>query len=224
MMDNELSNIYDYDVCKDFLYLRLINYTDNKDRLKDVIYQKIGDVVLVLSILIHANDIDGLGGIMVSKRIFESWDKELPMVMEIAINNTKRIAPPRRFSCRYSPKATMYKKGTFIDIPHFAYIGPFNSPMITTSLQKEGSIALFYPGIMEEMVHICNGSYFVVFTSIDEVHIHPENTISPHSLLQTLGEMNVQINHSDEILSRNIFFYNVAKHKLEALNLKEVEH
>ncbi len=60
------------------------------------------------------------------------------------------------------------------------------APTITTVKKKNGAIAMFYPGVLEKLAEICGGSYYVSFTSIHDVRIHPISTVQPRRILRSL--------------------------------------
>lgn len=78
---------------------------------------------------------------------------------------------------------------------------------------------MFYPGVQEKISEICGGSYYVSFTSIDDVRIHPKGTLQPRQILQLLKDVNKGFNKPEDILSRKLFFYNHEKKMLDVMEL-----
>ena len=66
-------------------------------------------------------------------------------------------------------------------------INPLFAPTITRPSEKEnGAIVMFYHRVLEKLAEICGGSYYVSFTSIHDVRIHPVSTVQPRRILRSL--------------------------------------
>lgn len=98
-------------------------------------------------------------------------------------------------------------------------INPLFAPTITTVKKKNGAIAMFYPGVLEKLAEICGGSYYVSFTSIHDIRIHPVSTVQPRRILRSLKDVNKMFNQASDILSRQIFVYDNEKKGLEPMEM-----
>ena len=98
-------------------------------------------------------------------------------------------------------------------------INPLFAPTITTVKKKNGAIAMFYPGVLEKLAEICGGSYYVSFTSIHDVRIHPVSTVQPRRILRSLKDVNKMFNQASDILSRQIFVYDNEKKELKPMEM-----
>lgn len=49
------------------------------------------------------------------------------------------------------------------------------SPALTMEQEINGAIATFYPGVLEQLHQMIDGDFYLVFTSISDVHIYPVN-------------------------------------------------
>ena len=92
-----MAKLENYEVAKEKLIIRPINYTDNRYELKKMIYKQYDDVALVLYTVMYDNKEMGLGTLKVQKHIFEKWGKDLEEVWEDALINSNIIAPPRMY-------------------------------------------------------------------------------------------------------------------------------
>jgi hypothetical protein len=97
-------------------------------------------------------------------------------------------------------------------------IGPADIPVVTTTKQRNGAIAMFYPGVKEKLAELFGGNYYVAFTSVDDARIHAKGTISPIDILSRLKDVNDHFPKED-ILSRKVFFYDAAKKVFDTLEL-----
>lgn len=209
----------DYAYIHEHLIIRPINYTDNRYELKDCIFERVGDIALVLYLLLY-DDERGLGTIKVPKSIFEEWKKERSDIWQEALVNTNVWAPPRMYMRERDMMDPPYDKGAFMAINgKLEKIDPLFAPVVETTRKTNGAVAMFYPGVQKKISEICGGNYYVAFTSIHDVRIHPEGSIPPRQILQSLKEINKGFNKPQEILSRKVFFYNVQKGTLEVKEL-----
>ena len=90
-------------------------------------------------------------------------------------------------------------------------ISMFQIPTITTTKQRNGAIAMFYPGVQEKIFEMVGGDYYVAFTSVDDVKIHVAGSIKPRSVLQNLKQVNKQFNTKEDVLSNKVFKYSGGK-------------
>lgn len=219
-IDEIVNNITDYSFIHERLIIRPINYTDNRFELKNCIYKQIGDIALVLYIFVYDNETMGLGTMKVQTPVFNMWGKELSEVWQEALINTNVMAQPRMYMNNNDTINPSFEKGAFMAINSTMKIeSKLFAPVVTTTKQKNGAIAMFYPGVQERIAEMCGGSYYVIFTSIDDVRIHPYGTSSPRSMLQSLKGVNKSFNRPEDILSRKVFFYDHEKHSLDVVEL-----
>ena len=219
-VDAITAHITDYSFIRERLIIRPINYTDNRYELKDCIYERIGDIALVLYVLLYESEEMGFGTVKVQKRIFDQWEKEREEVWEEALVNTNVWAPPRLYVKQEELFNPPYTTGAFMAInSNIDSIGRFFPPVVTTTKKKNGAIALFYPGVQEKLAELCGGSYYIAFTSIDDMRIHPDGTMNPRQILQSLKDVNKGFNQPEDILSRKVFFYDSEKKSLDVKEL-----
>ncbi len=215
-----IKNIADYSFMHNNLIIRPINFADNRYELKNCIYKQVGDIALVLYAMLYNNKEMGLATIKIPKPVFERWGKNLDEVWNEALINTNVWAPPRMYMKPSDMDKPSYEKGAFMALNSVPEkVNPLSAPIVTTTKQQNGAIAMFYPGVMEKVAQICGGSYYVVFTSIHEARIHQKGTMPPRQILQTLKDVNKKFNPANEILSRKVFYYDSEKKTFEALEL-----
>ena len=89
------------------------------------------------------------------------------------------------------------------------------SPALTTEQEINGAIAAFYPSVLERLYQVIGGDFYLVFTSISDVHIHPINgTIKVSSMRRSLLDTNRVMNKPGEVLTRQIYRYSGEKNEL----------
>lgn len=212
-------NLDHYSLIQDKLFIRPINYTDNRYELKNAVYEQHGDIALVLYVLLYDNE-NGIGSIKVPKDIIPSWEKELSEIWANALINTNVMAPPRMYLSEKEATNPPYTRGAFMAVnSNVKSIGKIFAPIVTTTRNRNGAAAMFYPGVMEKIAELCGSNYYIAFTSVDDARIHPENTLPPRRILQSLKDVNKMFNQPGDILSRKVFYYDKEKNALQAMEL-----
>jgi len=212
-------NIENYEMIKERLIIRPINYTDNRYELNRCVYKKIGDIALILYLFLYDNEKQGLGTIKVPKDAFACWNLDLEKVWEEALLNTNVMAPPRIYFRADECIKPAYSKGAFMALnSELKEIGFYQIPVITTTKQTNGAIAMFYPGVKEKLAQMAHGSYYVAFTSIHDVRIHCKGSIAPLQILRQLKQTNKAFDPA-ETLTRKVFYYDAEKNTFEPMEL-----
>ncbi len=210
------SSINKYKTVKKHLIIRPLNYTDHQMELKNCIYRLCGDIALVLYI-VFSNDSQGLNTSKIQRTTFQEWNTDEDAVWENALQNTCSMAPPRLYANPLDAEKAPYGKGAFMTAGHSVKIHSLQVPMLTTTQQVNGAIALFYPGVRERIAEIMGGSYYAVFISIHQCMIHRCGTISPRQIRIHLNDVNNAFS-SDENLSRKIFCYDAVRKVFSSLD------
>lgn len=220
LLDSDvLSKLEDYQAIREHLIIRPINYADNRYELKNCIYKKEGDIALVLYMRVCDNEAHGLSTVKMQKKSLEDWKEDEDKVWEDALLNTYVLAPPRMYMTPMESDKPSYTKGAFMAIgSKINRILPLQVPIVTTTRQTNGAIALFYPGVKERIAEMAGGSFYVAFTSIHEARIHCAHTISPRQVLRGLKDVNKSFDPK-EVLSRKVFCYDAEKKTFSAMEL-----
>lgn len=213
-----LSSLNNYDAAKEHLIIRPINFNDHRFELKNCIYRREGDIALVLYAVIH-DDGKNLQSAKIPQNTFQEWNQDQDAVWEAALLNTYVLAPPRIYLTPMECIKPAYTQGAFMALGSpVKKILPQQVPTVTTTRQTNGAIALFYPGVKEKISEMAGGSFYAAFTSIHDVRIHPEGTVPPRRILQSLKSVNSSFS-PDEILSRKVFFYDAEKKTFSTIEL-----
>ena len=192
-----------YDLIKDRLIIRPLNYSNNKNNLEDYVYDTFGDIALVLYAVI--DDEESLHTVKIPYDIFKKWNLDKKVVFTAAMDSTKKSAEARIYTDLRSIN------GDGMDINDNVILESNTIPMITTTRKTNGAIAMFYPGVKEKIAEMFDDSFYVAFTSIHEAMIHKKGTIEPSSIRRHIRATNRTFGPEDT-LSDNVFFYNRENH------------
>lgn len=205
-----LDSIRDYEAIKDRIIIRPINYTDNSAALEHCVYKRMEDFALCLYVFM-SDDGDTLSTSIVSHEMFKSWNQKAEDVWNYAMANTQMLAPPRMYTTFIQTIDQSNNGDIFMNSDYkLKDKVPFHGVVVTTTRKVNGAIAMFYPGVQERLAELLGGSYYIVFTSIHEAHLHPYGSVRPSmvrdSLLSTLEAF-----PQDEILTRRVFLYDAKR-------------
>ncbi|SFB71703.1 DUF5688 family protein [Butyrivibrio sp. YAB3001] len=212
-----LQHMEEYEVIKDNLILRPINFTQNRSNLMDKIYKRIGDIALVLYVLVRETEHD-LGSAKVPKSLLTTWNKTAEEVMDYALVNSNMKFPPRLFldphDVNKNPNA-----GIFMAIgSNITSIEDRQVPLLTCTRHENGALGFFYNGVKERIASLFgNSDYYVVFTAVEEARLHKVGTCDPREILRSLKATNKAF--PDTMLSNKIYKYSCEKNELEMLEL-----
>lgn len=216
----ELMQKNEYDALKDKLFIRPLNFNDHRFELKENVYRRVGDMVLVLYVL--GNDVwdDERHNVMSMKMprlMMEKWGRDEDEIWDSAMTNTYMMAPPRMYLNPMDAYKPPYYKGAFMALNSDIHsISPMSIPTITTTTQMNGAIAMFYPGVKERLAELFGGDYYVAFSSIHDVRLHKKGSMSPRQILQCIKDTNNMFDPKD-ILSRKVYLYEAATKELKQL-------
>ena len=212
----------EYAPIKDKLFIRPLNFKDHQYELKDHIYRRIGDMVLVLYIL-ASDENDGkrhdVLSIKVPKPSMQAWGIAEEEVWENAMINTYIMAPPRIYLNPMDIVNPPYHRGAFMALnSDITSLPPLTVPTVTTTAQINGAIAMFYPGVMKRIAELFGDDYYIAFTGTSEARLHKKGTIQPRSILMRIKQMNKAFDPS-EVLSNKVYLYETANQEMRQLEL-----
>lgn len=210
-----LNTFLDYSAIKDKLILRPLNYDNNEKVLADAIYRRIGDIALVLYVSLGTigTKTRNILSSMVKQDLFDHWDVEKEETLTWALENTMRLQPP--VFC-----VTLSFSGKIENMPakdvHFMEEKDckfdFNGivpPVLTTEQKVNGAISIFYPGVLKRLYELAGGDFYVAFTSIHDICIHPVKTcrVKPNAIRRSIWDTNRAMNQREEVLTREVYLY-----------------
>ncbi len=212
----------EYDLLKDKLFIRPLNFKDHRYELKNHIYKCIGDMVLVLYIL-ASDENDGkrhdVLSVKVPRSSIQAWGIDEEEVWENAMSNTYIMAPPRIYLNPMDLVNPPYHKGAFMALnSDITSLSPLAVPTVTTTAQINGAIAMFYPGVMKRIAELFGDDYYIAFTGTSEARLHKKGTIQPRNILMRIKQMNKTFDPS-ETLSNKVYLYEASKQELKQLEL-----
>lgn len=150
--------IYDYDLIKEKVFLRIVNMERNQEMLKDCPYIKFLDLALTFRVLV-TNDDGGIGSILIRNNEINKWNISTEDLYKIAYMNTKSIFP------LYVESLTDMLNKAF---PNECF--PDENPLYILSNNKKinGATMIIYEDILDGFASDINESFYIIPSSIHE--------------------------------------------------------
>lgn len=212
----------EYQALREKIFIRPLNYNDHRYELKDYVYRRVGDIVLVLYLLasdVRTGERHDVSSIRLPRIMMEKWDFTEDEVWENAVSNTYMMSPPRMYLNPMDAYKPPYYKGAFMALnPDIKSLSAMAVPTVTTTTQMNGAIAMFYPGVKERIAELFGSDFYVAFTSIHEARLHKKGTVPPRQILEQLKSVNKTFDPT-EILTRKVYLYEGASKELKQLEL-----
>ena len=214
----ETKKIWDYETAKDSLFIRLLNYDDNSEELKDAIYKRIDDIAQVLYMKVSERD----GNVMstkILKSIVRKWQANSDLlsedyIFEEALKNTERMSPPRIYRWEQMIFDPEYEGEEFMSPGTESAISKdFIGNCLSIPEKTNGAVAIFYPGVAERFANVLNSDLYLVFTSIHEVMVHRTNGVNAGDLSTILQDTLKEATPKRDSLTKKIYKYKKDTHK-----------
>lgn len=204
-----LSGCSDYEKVKNDLILRPLNYQLAKSELEDVPYIKAGDIALVLYVVIAHAGSDYFTAKM-HRNQMKKWEKPESEVLAAALVNTYIMYPPRLYSVEDLLFGNIKPNvgGTFmVDGIPLNIKKSIRGYVLTNTLETNGAIAIFYPGVAKKIAECLGEDFYIAFTSVHDVHIHSASTITPNIIRNSLRDTNKYFNQKEDVLTNQVYCY-----------------
>lgn len=213
-MTGILDDVECYEQISKHLILRPLNYAYNKEKLNDGVYYLIGDVALVLYINIGNIEVS-YASCIVRKEYLSTWEKSESEIMEVAIQNTYRLFPPRvfkTFSSLYLGQPELYE---FMNtIPDILKTNLAKYTFLTTENIVNGAIAIFIPGVAKRLAELFGNDLYIGFINIDAAVIHDRRFVTIEAIRDGLRRCE---NNTENELSGKVYYYCRERDRIEVI-------
>lgn len=205
-----LDKIQDYQEIRSHLIVRLLNYDRNEERLREGVYERTGDIALVL----YAN-IGTVKGRYISSmipyRAFSEWKQPKEEVMATALKNTYDLFPLGVISLSHLEDIIQGNVYAFMEdeeLP-FDLEGGYGAFLTNTS-QMNGAVSIFLPGVAKKLGERMNGDFYIAFTSIHEAVLHKIGTVEAVQIQEGLKG----VSSEENFLSEQVYRYSREKDRI----------
>ena len=210
----------DFEMVKDRLFIKLINYDKNKDLLEIMPHVRWLDLAIVFAVLVKKED-EGIGSFNIKNELMENWNVDTATIYNYAIKNTPilfglsvrllddiiRESVVKKFCNTVDEEAFNTMMNTLLpkennEKHHRMYVA-------TNSLGINGSSVILYKEELHSLSDRLNSNLYILPSSIHEVIIVPaEDNIDKEQLLNMVKEVNETQVPIQEVLSDNVYYFN----------------
>lgn len=205
-----LDKIQDYQEIRSHLIVRLLNYDRNEERLREGVYERTGDIALVL----YAN-IGTVKGRYISSmipyRAFSEWKQPKKEVMAAALKNTYDLFPLGVISLSHLEDIIQGNVYAFMEDEELPFdLGEGYGVFLTNTSQMNGAVSIFLPGVAKKLGERMNGDFYIAFTSIHEAVLHKIGTVEAVQIQEGLKG----VSSEENFLSEQVYRYSREKDRI----------
>ena len=203
---DKIKQLMYYDLVKERLFIRLINFERNKAELEDSFYKRIGEIAMVLYEKIADED-EGIVSCKVPLKYVDGWDLNKEEVFMAALRNTASMMPPKAYEWVKMIMNLDYEGDDIYD-PDYIPAKGITGSCLSTSRKTNGAVGIFYPGVVRLFCDkMDTDDIYMVFTSVHEVMIHNANDIEPENLKLVLEDMIREEISEEDVLTHCVYHY-----------------
>lgn len=218
MLQNDFNRLAD-NIDASGLFLKAVNYSRNKERLQNVVYERYMDLALEVRMLFGSNE-DGVASASVTYELLDRLDMSRKEVIERARENT-----PELFPTQFDKLSSILKNRGMIDVEIEGMEDMMPSVYVLTNMQNvNGAIYIAYEDVIAKIMqenHI-NEDMYILPSSVHELLLIPaEGETDARQLQMMVQDVNRCAVSKEDYLSDNVYRYNAAER--EILQVTDVE-
>ena len=201
-------NIGDFDIksMKNTVYMVLVNYEKNKEKLADCPHIQFLDLAVMFRFVAAADDECISSGIV--RNVEQSiWELSTEELYKLAYENTRKQFP--MYMMKLSDKLRDMK-------PDFGFVPETNLYILSNTKNSYGAKYMTDKDALEKFADICESSFYIIPSSVHEVLLLPENTeMTRDQLRDVINEVNQYVLSDLEYLSDKLYYYDRDKRTIE---------
>ncbi len=194
----------DWEIVKNKIIFRLVNFRKNKKMLKSAPHVPFADLAVTFRWLAGTYE-DKVGTILIDNTLFQSFKMSEEELLTCAMENTKRLFPPKICTME-----EMLLKLSGHDCRNETVFSEDLSKVyvLTNEFGVNGASAVLYDHVLEEFSDTIDGDFYVIPSSIHEVLLVPMDTdMEPETIRRIIHEVNTVAVNPDDYLSDSLYCY-----------------
>ena len=205
----------DYEDIQDKLVVQVVDAQRNKERLKDLIYESVGNGFVMIPYVVMKEDAEGSMRAAVTKGMVKEFDYDIDKVLETAFLNTVELYQPT-----FMGIGGMLTGGNLLEQrnpmkPDFEIDPNLGMYVLSNTATMNGASAIFYPDMAKRIGDLLEQNYYVLPSSIHETIIVPENTGPTLKDLQMMvKDANATVVEPRDVLSDKVLFFDRERNRL----------
>ncbi|WP_167959030.1 DUF5688 family protein [Anaerosporobacter faecicola] len=211
---------------EDKIIYRLVNRKKNQKRLQNAPFMQFMDLAITFHCIVR-NSNDEIGSFQITRELMERWNLTVKELYQYAGSNTPKFFPAKINTMEdvlqelMSPeeyRMIVEDEETKDVLWQQTEEEERSSPkmyILTNSNGINGASALLYPKVIEEFSNKIEASVYILPSSIHEVILVPfQEDIEKSQLIQMVNEVNETQVENEEVLSSNVYFYDIKQKEL----------
>lgn len=182
------------------LIIRMLNVRQIEESM---IYKTIGDIALTLWIYIGHTE-ENIVTLKARRDMFPGTTEE--ELFEEALRNTEKIFPAKIFDMEKLLFEPEYKADDFLS-------ADITDETLGITLSNEytlyGASVIFYPSVLEKLTKEMKTGFYIAFTSVHEMIVHPDNTMDKDSIRYALARLSDSCNLNDCFLTSHVYHFDI---------------
>ena len=211
-----------YENIKEKLVVQLVDAEKNKARLKDLVYEVVGNGFVLIPYVVMKEDAEGSMRAAVTKDLAKEYDYDIAQLMETAFFNTAAMYQPT-----FTEISGMFSMGDMTEQQNpmrsdFTIDPDKGMYVLSNATRFNGANVLFYPGMTKRIGDILGKNYYVLPSSIHEMIIVPEGTgPTLRDFHKMVKEANSTVVEPRDVLSDKVLFFDRERNRLIEPNEKD---
>ena len=216
---SKVNPVLDADKIQDNVVLCLVNSKQNEELLKEVPNRSFQDLSVIYRWVVNM-DRDGMQSMIITNDFAAARGFTEEELFQHAVENTKRICPPRVKSMQEvmtdmigedgMPQELLESMGVFDEIPPEK-----NLWVITNEMGINGAASMLYEENLHKLAEQIGTDLYLLPSSIHETIAVSVEMGAPEYLAQMVHDVNMTAVTLDERLSNNVYHYDKDLRKLE---------
>lgn len=207
----ECDFVNDYEMVKDKIVIRLVNKSENEKLLEDIPYLPFMDLAVIFHVLVELDEQgERMATMLIRNEHLEWWNVSAEEMYSFAVCNTEKLLPSDMASMFMVIEEILpdWERPEMENEEDFMYV-------LTNNRRSFGACTILYPGRLEAIGMFLKENYYILPSSVHEVIILPESkAVGKEELVQIVCEINHTQVPEEEILSDNVYYYDIRKKQL----------
>lgn len=190
---------------QDNVIIKLVNYEENKDKLKDCPYIEFLDLAITFRFVVKLDEY-GMASSLISNNDLIRWNITKDELYDIAMENTRRMFPHRiRCMEEFVPRIDEI-------CPDLENRDKFY--VLTNESGVNGATCLIYKDVVRDFAYKMEKNVYIIPSSVHEVILLSCENVEPESLKSMVKEINKFIVSKVDYLSDNVYLYDLETDKI----------
>lgn len=209
-------DIEDYGAMKERIIVDVVNYNDEIMDLKNCVYKLIGDVAYTICFKVFESEDRTVYG-KITEDLVKAWKIDFETIWNDALANTYAKFQPRLYKSLANMEKASMTEGAFMALGYnLEQYKKEDRLVLTTTLKRNGAVAICYPNVKERISQIMGGDYFFVMVGGNNVLFELPGKFNIDRTKETLYMTESQ--YPGSILSQEIYYYDSKTNEIKVVD------